>query len=85
MSAGRHFHSFGDSLMAKEKASQVVLINLDCLMLIPCCFSKNTDSLSVAPVRHPVVQISSELHVTARTEGENKGEQRRPLTSEKLQ
>lgn len=23
------------------------------------CFSKNTDSLSVAPVRHPVVQISS--------------------------
>lgn len=39
----------------------------------------------MAPVRHPVVQISSELHVTARTEGENKGEQRRPLTSEQLQ
>lgn len=30
----------------------------------------NTDSLSVAPVRHPVVQISSELHATMLTEGE---------------
>lgn len=40
------------------------MFNLVCLMLIPCCFSKNnTDSLSVAPVRYPVVQISSKLHI----------------------
>lgn len=50
------------------------------------CFSMNTDSLSVAPVRHPVVQISSELHAMTLTEGETKGEsRRRPPTLEKLQ
>uniref|UniRef100_A0A0E9XAI6 Uncharacterized protein n=1 Tax=Anguilla anguilla TaxID=7936 RepID=A0A0E9XAI6_ANGAN len=27
------------------------------------CFSKNTDCLSVAPVRYPVVQISFKLHI----------------------
>lgn len=65
--------------VCEQKTSQFVLINLDCLMLFPCCFSMNTDSLSVAPVRHPVVQISSELHATTLTEGENKGESREDL------
>lgn len=35
------------------------------LMLIPCCVSVRTmtDSVSVAPVRYPVVQISFKLHI----------------------
>lgn len=37
-----------------------LLFNVNAML----CFNKNvTDSLSVAPVRYPVVQISSKLHI----------------------
>lgn len=47
------------------------------------CFNKNnTDSLSVAPVRYPVVQISSMLHIMKRTRNTEKKENLQ--TSEEL-
>lgn len=43
------------------------------------CFSKNnTDSVSVAPVRYPVVQISFKLHILNKKGRANKGGKRGP-------
>ena len=54
------------------KTSQFVIFNLDCLLLISCCVAVRTiDSLSVVPVRYPVVQISSKLHIMRQTKREN--------------
>eukprot|EP00064_Thunnus_orientalis_P016244 superscaffoldBa00003172_g16308 len=46
----------------------------------------NTDSLSVAPVRYPVVQISSKLHIMKQNKKRNKGNNKesKPLNLEEL-
>lgn len=80
-------HCLLEANKIRNAISQFVMFNLDCLMLIPCCFNKNnTDSLSVAPVRYPVVQISSKLHIMKQNRKRNKenSKERKPLNLEEL-